>query len=51
MENVLLANHRRLFTVYWRWIEDAFLTAMEDMTVTTAIGWPMRVTAKPSRAA
>ena len=46
VENVLLASHRRLFAVYWRWSEDAFLTAMQDMTVITSLGWPMRVTAR-----
>ena len=46
VEHELLGNHRRLFTTYWRWSDDAFITSMEDMLVTTTMGWPMRVTAK-----
>jgi DNA polymerase I len=46
VEHVLLGNHRRIFSTYWRWSDDAFFTSMEDMLVTTAMGWPMRITAK-----
>jgi hypothetical protein len=46
VEHALLDNHRRLFSTYWQWSDDAFTAAMEDMLVTTAMGWPMRITAK-----
>ena len=46
VEYELLSNHRRLFTTYWQWSEDAFINSMESMLVTTTMGWPMRVTSK-----
>ena len=46
VEDVLLANHHRLFATYWAWSEATYLAAMEAMIVTTAMGWPLRVTAK-----
>ena len=42
----LLAQHKRLFPVYWRWAEGLLYRSIGDRLYRTRFGWPLWITAR-----
>jgi DNA polymerase-1 len=46
--SAIMEKHRLLYPVFWRWLEQVVLDAMQDRKIESAFGWPLRLTSSPN---